>query len=185
MKTYESTLPIAPEEGLYLREIAISDASAVHAFVSEPDNNQHLSTFQPWAKRATVSSITMDIVDRLDDIRRGNSLHYRIMQGDEMAGAVTLYGREERTTNLSYYVGKAFLGCNYAARAAQTLLEYTADADVWGTNKVQLWINDKNEPSKAVARKLGAVPTDWFSDDGIFVLPGYETEILRVWEKQL
>lgn len=179
----EQRLSVLPEEDVYLKLVQRDSAPAMMEFMANNTNVDYLKEFQPWVVTMNPYSIMRTIALRIADMRRGTSLQYHIMQGDQMAGDITLFDRVEDRACVGYYVGEAFAGRGYATRATQALIDYSARPDVWNTRYYQLLISDENEPSKAVARKLGATPTDNFSSEETIIPAVYRP--LRVWEKHL
>lgn len=183
MTAAELSIPVAPEEDLYLQLVQDSSAEMVTAFMSDNTNVEYLKEFQPWAVTMNPEGVARAIALRIADMKRGTSLQYHVMSGEAMAGAITLFDHQDTHARVGYYVGRQFAGKGYATRATQTLIDYAAQSDVWGLEYYQLCISDQNEPSKAVARKLGAHPTDYHSSEETIIPTVYRP--LRVWEKHL
>jgi RimJ/RimL family protein N-acetyltransferase len=161
-KTHEiSQMPaeIVIDNDLSLRQLVPDDAEAMFQIIQDaPEIKQNVT----WS--ASVHS--------LDDARRGieqllreNKSPYVLQEGEETIGFAGIwYSKDnEHELGFSYFLAKDKRGHGYITRAIKALMQATKEN--LSINTFAVNIIDANEPSKAIAAKLGFKATDILLED--------------------
>ena len=155
--------PVLRTAQLILRPILEGDVAALFGLFSEPAG----WWFDPDG-RHTDPGTTRGFVERAIVSRREHGLGYWIATTPD--GEVVGTGgvrRKEDSWNLAYRVAEARWGRGFATEIAKAGLECAHEADP--RVPVLAWIDTVNEPSRAVARKIGLTEVGLRTDptDGV------------------
>jgi RimJ/RimL family protein N-acetyltransferase len=142
-------------ERLLLRPLAMSDADALLAYRGRDDVSRYVP-FEPMSRD--------DIVERLagrwartelTDEGQSLTLGAQLAETGELAGDVVLFwhSREHAGGELGYVFNPALSGRGYATEAAGAMLRLGFSE--LGLHRIVARIDERNEPSLRLARRLG------------------------------
>lgn len=155
-------LPV--DSDLVLKQAGPDDVGRISQVIS--DNLQHLL---PYLRLEVVDTM-IDSEKLAEEYDSGHTVDYLIMSSGEFSGMVGLHSRHEQLVKMGYWLAADRLGQGIATRSATRLRDYAfSELDI---SRLVLDIQCTNQPSKAVATRLGAVRAP-------FPTPKYETWIIE------
>jgi RimJ/RimL family protein N-acetyltransferase len=142
-------------ERLLLRPLTTDDVDALLTYRSRPDVCRYVP-FEPM-DRPTINErlATMWADTELTDEGQALTLGIEIAATGDLVGDVVLFwrSREHRGGEIGYVLNPDFVGHGYATEAAHALLRLGFD-DL-GLHRIIARLDERNEPSAKVARRLG------------------------------
>jgi ribosomal-protein-alanine N-acetyltransferase len=141
-----TTLPSLNTSRLLLRPIAVSDASALHPAMSDP------IAMQFWRDPPHESIQTTRRM--LDGMLAANRAHWAILErGTDSAIGFVGFHSERPPHSFGYFLDRRYWRRGYMSEAARAVLKF--GFDTLGYRQAEAWIHEENEPSLALARKIG------------------------------
>jgi RimJ/RimL family protein N-acetyltransferase len=140
---------------LLLRPLTVDDVDALLAYRSRPDVCRYVP-FEPMDRHTIHERLaTHWAATDLTDAGQALTLGIEVARSGELIGDVVLFwhSREHRGGEIGYVVHPDFAGDGYATEAAHALLRLAFD-DL-GLHRVTARIDERNEPSARLARRLG------------------------------
>lgn len=140
---------------LSLRPLTSGDVDALLAYRSDPEVCRYVP-FEPMDRRVINERLaTQWASTALTDEGQALTLGVEVTGTGELVGDVVLFwhSREHRGGEIGYVVNPAFGGHGYATEAAHALLRLGFE-DL-GLHRIVARIDERNEPSAKVARRLG------------------------------
>jgi len=142
-------------ERLLLRPLSVDDAEALWVYRSQPDVCRYVP-FPPM-DRAVISErlATQWATSTLTDENQAVTLGIELAKTGELIGDAVLFwrSREHRGGEIGYVLNPDFAGHGYATEAARAMLRLGFDG--LGLHRIVARIDERNEPSAKVARRLG------------------------------
>ena len=157
----EATLrPLRPSypvrtERLLLRPLAVADADALLAYRGRQDVSQYVP-FEPMSRDDILERIAGRWArTELTDEGQALTLGVQLAETGELAGDVVLFwhSREHAGGELGYVFNPAQGGHGYATEAANAMLRLGFTE--LGLHRIVARIDERNEPSAKLARRLG------------------------------
>jgi len=147
---------ISVRENVYLRLLVPDDAAAIFAILQkDPEIAKHYVT---WTAGLTNEDEVREAIAKYQESR----YFFGIIAGDQLIGYIGTWKvvsvTDKNEYDMGYFIDPGKRGTGIVTDAARALLEAVSGKLPMGG--MALWIWDENEGSKAVARKLGAQPTD-------------------------
>jgi ribosomal-protein-serine acetyltransferase len=149
---------IPVRDNIHLRLLVPSDASAIFAILQkDPEIAQYYVTWTSGLK-------SEDEVRKAIEEYQTSRYFFGIISDEKLIGyigtwKVTDHPQPEREEyDMGYFIDPDIRGTGIVTAAAQALVEVISKK--LRVEVVDFWIWDENEASKAVARKLGARPTE-------------------------
>lgn len=142
-------------ERLLLRPLAADDVDDLLSYRSLPDVCRYVP-FEPMTREEIVSRLaTMWANHQLTEEDQGLTLGVEVAATGRLIGDVVLFwhSREHRSGEIGYVVHPDAAGQGYATEAAHALLGLAFDR--LGLHRVIARIDERNEPSARLARRLG------------------------------
>lgn len=140
---------------LSLRPLTSGDIDALLAYRSQPDVCRYVP-FEPMDRQVIAERLAGQwALSALTDEGQALTLGVELTETGELVGDVVLFwhSREHRGGELGYVVNPAFGGHGYATEAARALLRLGFEE--LGLHRIIARIEERNEPSARVARRLG------------------------------
>ena len=159
--------PIATER-LLLRPLTPGDAESLLAYRSRPDVCRFVP-FEPMDKDAIVDRLAGPWArSTLTDEGQSLTLGAVLAETGELVGDVVLFwhSREHRAGELGYVFNPDFAGHGYATEAARAVLRLGFE-DL-GLHRIVARLDERNEASARVARRLGMRQEARLVDNEIF-----------------
>jgi RimJ/RimL family protein N-acetyltransferase len=148
------TYPVRTER-LLLRPLTGADTDALLAYRSRPDVCRYVP-FAPMDRRVIADRLAGQwATTALTDEGQALTLGVELAETGQLVGDVVLFfhSRAHRGGEIGYVVNPDFEGNGYATEAARALLRLAFD-DL-GLHRVIGRIDERNEPSAKVLRRLG------------------------------
>jgi RimJ/RimL family protein N-acetyltransferase len=142
-------------ERLLLRPLAMSDADALLAYRGRDDVSRYVP-FEPMSRDDIVERIAGRWArTELTDEGQSLTLGAQLAETGELAGDVVLFwhSREHAGGELGYVFNPALAGRGYATEAAGAMLRLGFSE--LGLHRIVARIDERNEPSLRLARRLG------------------------------
>ncbi len=142
-------------ERLLLRPLAMSDADALLAYRGRDDVSRYVP-FEPMSRDNIVERIAGRWArTELTDEGQSLTLGAQLAGTGELAGDVVLFwhSREHAGGELGYVFNPALAGRGYATEAAGAMLRLGFSE--LGLHRIVARIDERNEPSLRLARRLG------------------------------
>ncbi|MBE1489374.1 GNAT family N-acetyltransferase [Plantactinospora soyae] len=142
-------------ERLLLRPLTVSDVDALFAYRSRPDVCRYVP-FEPMTREVLHERLASSWANTdLTDEGQALTLGIEVAGTGRLVGDVVLFwhSREHGGGEIGYVVNPDFSGDGYATEAARALLQLGFD-DL-GLHRIVARIDERNEPSAKVARRLG------------------------------
>ena len=142
-------------ERLLLRPLAMADADALLAYRGRDDVSRYVP-FEPMSRDDIVERIAGRWArTELTDEGQALTLGAQLAETGELAGDVVLFwhSREHAGGELGYVFNPALGGRGYATEAASAMLRLGFSE--LGLHRIVARIDERNEPSLRVARRLG------------------------------
>jgi RimJ/RimL family protein N-acetyltransferase len=140
---------------LSLRPLTAGDADALLAYRSRPDVCRYVP-FEPMDRRVIDERLAGQwATTALTDEGQTLTLGAELTETGDLVGDVILFwhSREHRGGEIGYMLNPDFAGRGYATEAAHALLRLGFD-DL-GLHRIIARLDERNEPSARVARRLG------------------------------
>ena len=140
---------------LLLRPLTAADVDALLAYRSRPDVCRYLP-FEPMDRDTIVHRLTTQwATTALTDERQALTLGIELAATGELIGDGVLFwlSRTHRSGEIGYVLRPESAGNGYATEAARTLLRLGFD-DL-GLHRIIARLDERNEPSARLARRLG------------------------------
>jgi RimJ/RimL family protein N-acetyltransferase len=140
---------------LLLRPLTVDDVDALLAYRSRPDVCRYVP-FEPMDRQVINERLaTHWATTELTDEGQALTLGIEVTSTGDLIGDAVLFwhSREHRGGEIGYVLHPDFTGHGYATEAAHALLRLGFD-DL-GLHRVVARIDERNEPSANVARRLG------------------------------
>jgi RimJ/RimL family protein N-acetyltransferase len=149
--------PVYPvrTERLLLRPLTPDDADALFAYRSRPDVCRYVP-FEPMTREVIKERLASQWANtELTDEGQALTLGIEVVESGRLVGDVVLFwhSREHGRGELGYVVHPDFSGHGYATEAARGLLRLGFEH--LGLHRIIARIDERNEPSARVARRLG------------------------------
>jgi RimJ/RimL family protein N-acetyltransferase len=148
------TYPIKTER-LLLRPLTAADAEALLAYRSRPDVCRYVP-FEPMTAEVIADRLTTYwAATGLTDEGQSLTLGIEVAETGRLVGDVILFwhSRRHRSGEIGYLVDPEFTGRGYATEAARAMLKLGFE-DL-GLHRIVGRIDERNEPSARVLRRLG------------------------------
>jgi RimJ/RimL family protein N-acetyltransferase len=164
------TYPVRTER-LLLRPLTAGDIDGLLAYRSRPDVCRYVP-FEPMDRQQIADRLTTRwATTELTDEGQALGLGAEVAATGELAGDVTLFwhSREHRGGEIGYLLNPDFAGRGYATEAARAMLRLGFD-DL-GLHRITARIDERNDPSARLARRLGMrqearlVHNEWFKGE--------------------
>ena len=142
-------------ERLLLRPLAMADADALLAYRGRDDVSRYVP-FEPMSRDDIVERIAGRWArTELTDEGQSLTLGAQLAETGELAGDVVLFwhSREHAGGELGYVFNPALAGRGYATEAASAMLRLGFSE--LGLHRIVARIDERNEPSLRLARRLG------------------------------
>jgi RimJ/RimL family protein N-acetyltransferase len=142
-------------ERLLLRPLAMADADALLAYRGRDDVSRYVP-FEPMSRDDIVERIAGRWArTELTDEGQSLTLGAQLAETGELAGDVVLFwhSREHAGGELGYVFNPALAGRGYATEAAGAMLRLGFSE--LGLHRIVARIDERNEPSLRLARRLG------------------------------
>jgi RimJ/RimL family protein N-acetyltransferase len=142
-------------ERLLLRPLAMSDADALLTYRGRDDVSRYVP-FEPMSRDDIVERIAGRWArTELTDEGQSLTLGAQLAETGELAGDVVLFwhSREHAGGELGYVFNPALAGRGYATEAAGAMLRLGFSE--LGLHRIVARIDERNEPSLRLARRLG------------------------------
>jgi RimJ/RimL family protein N-acetyltransferase len=142
-------------ERLLLRPLTLADADALLAYRSRPDVCRYVP-FEPMTPEVITERLASHWANTdLTDEGQALTLGVEVAASGQLVGDVVLFwrSREHGGGELGYCMHPDFGGQGYATEAARALLGLGFDE--LGLHRVIARIDERNEPSARLARRLG------------------------------
>jgi RimJ/RimL family protein N-acetyltransferase len=142
-------------ERLLLRPLAMADADALLAYRGRDDVSRYVP-FEPMSRDDIVERIAGRWArTELTDEGQSLTLGAQLAETGELAGDVMLFwhSREHAGGELGYVFNPALAGRGYATEAAGAMLRLGFSE--LGLHRIVARIDERNEPSLRLARRLG------------------------------
>ena len=140
----------------YLTPLDLRDASAI--FYETERSRRYLREFLPWVDHVKGIEDTRNFINaELKHVFDGQKIHVTIWDGQEFAGICSLFeiNRANRSAFIGYWLGKRFQKRGLMTRSVKALVDHAIT--VLHLNRIEIRTHPENEPSKAVAERLGFV----------------------------
>lgn len=140
---------------LLLRPLGVDDVDALLAYRSRPDVCRYVP-FEPMTREVIHERLAgMWANDALTDEGQALTLGAELADTGQLVGDVVLFwhSRKHGGGEIGYVVNPDFGGHGYATEAAHALLGLGFDG--LGLHRIVARIDERNEPSARVARRLG------------------------------
>ncbi|MCW6009032.1 GNAT family N-acetyltransferase [Micromonospora sp. CPCC 205371] len=140
---------------LSLRPLTADDIDALLAYRSDPEVCRYVP-FEPMDRQVIVERLAGQwATTALTDEGQALTLGVELIETGELVGDVVLFwhSREHLGGEIGYVVNPAFSGHGYATEAAQAMLRLGFEE--FGLHRIVARIDERNEPSARVARRLG------------------------------
>lgn len=145
---------IGPDVALRLLEARHSDE--LYQLIRR--NWERLRVWVPWLRLTSTVDQTREYVQRsLQRFANGNGFSAGIWVGDTLVGQIALeyIDRENRLTEIGYWIDAGVEGKGIVSKACQHLVDYAfGELDL---NRVQIRCAVENTRSRAIAQRLGFV----------------------------
>ncbi|MFK7914752.1 MAG: GNAT family N-acetyltransferase [Pseudomonadales bacterium] len=136
---------------LQLRSYRFSDASRMHAYLQEPDQNNYLEGAATTLSEAQVEAIIARHI--LANPEQRNV--WAITIDDQPMGAVSInFEKESRIAEIGYHISKRLWGRGYASEAVAAVV-HTAFGNLPQLQRIQASIHPENQASIRVAERVG------------------------------
>jgi RimJ/RimL family protein N-acetyltransferase len=153
-------LELCPEypirtERLLLRPLTVDDVDALLAYRSQPDVCRYVP-FEPMDRQVIGERLAAQwSTTALTDEGQSLTLGMELARTGELVGDVVLFwhSREHRGGEVGYILNPDFAGRGYATEAAHAMLRLGFDE--LGLHRIIARIDERNEASANVARRLG------------------------------
>jgi RimJ/RimL family protein N-acetyltransferase len=142
-------------ERLLLRPLTVGDADALLAYRSQPDVCRYVP-FEPMDRQLISERLAKQwATTTLTDEGQAVTLGIELARSGELVGDVVLFwhSREHRGGEIGYILNPDFAGHGYATEAAHAMLRLGFDE--LGLHRIVARIDERNEASANVARRLG------------------------------
>jgi RimJ/RimL family protein N-acetyltransferase len=142
-------------ERLLLRPLVVADADSLVAYRGRGDVCRYVP-FEPMNRHDVIERIAGPWArTELTDEGQGLTLGAEVSETGELAGDVMLFwhSRANADGELGYVLNPALGGRGYATEAARAMLRLGFDA--LGLHRIIARIDERNEPSARLARRLG------------------------------
>src|ERR1700749_4257879 len=142
-------------ERLLLRPLTVADADALLAYRGRADVSRYVP-FEPMSRDAILERIAGRWArTELTDEGQALTLGAQLAETGELAGDVMLFwhSREHAGGELGYVFNPALGGHGYATEAANAMLRLGFEE--LGLHRIVARIEERNEPSVKLARRLG------------------------------
>jgi RimJ/RimL family protein N-acetyltransferase len=158
-------------ERLLLRPLTAGDIDGLLAYRGRPDVCRYVP-FEPMDRQRITDGLTTRWAStELSDEGQALTLGAEVAATGELAGDVVLFwhSREHRGGEIGYLLNPDFARRGYATEAAHAMLRLAFD-DL-GLHRVTARIDERNEPSARLARRLGMrqearlVHNEWFKGE--------------------
>ncbi len=152
-----------------LRVLDEADAEILFQLIDR--DRAHFDPWLPFVERlASVDQARRFLRFRLDQYARDKGPLVGIFVDGRLVGAVGFHGidHEARKTDLGYWLSPEAQGQGWATRAVAAMVDYAID--VAEVNRIEIFIDVRNTPSRALAERLGFVlegtlrEVAWFRD---------------------
>jgi RimJ/RimL family protein N-acetyltransferase len=153
-RSLRPTYPVFSER-LLLRPLATADADALLAYRSREDVCRYVP-FEPMSRDDVIERIAGQWArTELTDERQSLTLGAEVSETSELAGDVLLvwHSRANADGELGYMFNPALGGRGYATEAANVMLRLGFEE--LGLHRIVARIDERNEPSARLARRLG------------------------------
>jgi RimJ/RimL family protein N-acetyltransferase len=140
---------------LLLRPLTASDGDALLAYRSRPDVCRYVP-FEPMTREVINERLAAQYANtELTDEGQALTLGIEVAGTGQLVGDVVLFwhSREHGGGEIGYVLHPDFSGHGYATEAAHALLRLGFDH--LGLHRIVARIDERNEPSAKVARRLG------------------------------
>ncbi|GIF66833.1 N-acetyltransferase [Asanoa ishikariensis] len=164
------TYPVRTER-LLLRPLTADDTDALLAYRSRPDVCRYVP-FAPMDREVIADRLASQwALTSLTDEGQVLALGAELAETGQLVGDVVLFfhSRTHRSGEIGYVINPDFEGNGYATEAARALLRLAFE-DL-GLHRVVGRIDERNEPSAKVLRRLGLrqearlVHSEWFKGE--------------------
>ena len=158
-------------ERLLLRPLSADDTDALLAYRSLPEVCRYVP-FEPMSRQGITERLgTYWARTALDAEGQGLTLGVELAATGDLVGDVLLYwqSREHRGGEIGYVFHPGHAGYGYATEAARAMLGLAFDG--LGLHRVMARLDERNDASAGVARRLGMrqearlVENEWFKGE--------------------
>jgi RimJ/RimL family protein N-acetyltransferase len=141
-------------ERLLLRPLTADDADAMLAYRAIPEVCRYVP-FEPMTRADILERIAGVWAAELTDEGQSLTLGIEVAQTGQLAGDVLLFWRSRRDASgeIGYVLNPDLGGHGYATEAARALLRLGFEE--LGLHRIIVRVDERNEPSARLARRLG------------------------------
>ena len=146
--------PLQLDKESELRPFAAADAEALFDLIRR--NRAHLDPWLRWSGRVQSLEDTRQLIQRFADKQAlGDGFHAGLWLADQLAGGVVVHfiNRESRKSEIGYWLGAEYVGRGLVTRAARAVIERLFTVE--GLHRIEIQAVTDNQPSRAVAERLG------------------------------
>jgi ribosomal-protein-serine acetyltransferase len=119
-------------------------------------NRTHLDRWLRWSSAVRSPGDVQELITRFAALaERGEGFHSGIWHRGALAGGVVVWyiHRQNRNSEIGYWLGTDFLGRGLATRAARAATDYLLGQQ--GLHRVEMQCGVENSASRAVPQRLG------------------------------
>jgi ribosomal-protein-serine acetyltransferase len=146
--------PLPLDSHAELRPFVAADAGAAWSLITE--NRAHLDQWLRWSSSIQTLDDVRTLIDQFHDrLRRGDGFHLGLWLDGVLAGGCVCWriNRQNRNSEIGYWLGHAFLGRGLATRAVRKVLGYLFAVE--DLHRVEMQCAVDNAPSRAIPERLG------------------------------
>lgn len=147
---------IVVDEHISLSRFVPDDAQATFDLLKA--NEEYLHRTQPGMVPETVDQLRGGLEHMYQGALEGKGASYKIINDGRFVGGVNLFGRQDKTLILGYWLEEASQGKGIVTKSLNALLEHGFND--YDMDTVRLEIGKSNTRSQATARRMGAVLVD-------------------------
>jgi ribosomal-protein-alanine N-acetyltransferase len=137
---------------LILREFALDDWRAVHAYASDPEVTRYMS-WGPNDEEASQNFVKTVVARQQAVSRREFDLAITLKDNGKLIGGCGIYGRKLKEAEMGYCLHRDYWGKGYMTEVAAALLEFAFDQK--GFHRVYATCDPRNVGSARVMEKSG------------------------------
>ena len=137
---------------LILREFALDDWRAVHAYASDPEVTRYMS-WGPNDEEASQNFVKTVVARQQAVSRREFDLAITLKDNGKLIGGCGVYGRKPKEGEMGYCLHRDYWGKGYMTEVAAALLEFAFDQK--GFHRVYATCDPRNVGSARVMEKSG------------------------------
>ncbi|MDL2341518.1 MAG: GNAT family protein [Patescibacteria group bacterium] len=135
-----------------LQRLEARDASSFYQLVD--DNRAFLAGTLDWVSKYSHAQAVVEVKAMAAATEAGTRAPYKVLYEGKPVGFVNLHTRTDRQSQMGYWLAKQAQHKGIMSRATEGLRDFGFSQ--WGLEVINLHIRPDNEPSKRIAKQLGA-----------------------------